>query len=546
MSLALTTFSSCEDFFDPDDNIVLPGDDYMKEASEMYAGFVGITTKLQIIADKSIYLTDSRAEMFEPTGNSTDLYALYNYEPDLTGNTYADPAKYYDVIMACNDYLDKIREYKNNHTASIDESHYKALVGGVLRVKAWTYFMLGKIYGQAVWFDEPMRELVEYPKPIGLDEIIEKCTNLLEVGFDGVDGKSKMSWTEWIIATDELGAEAAQAYAEWDLMSIEYFALAAELELWKRNPNYYRIAYELILPKMNEAFATALNTNYRKWMLGIGYGNGLSGVFNGSSTIRPAVAVSMISFNYEKNQMNTLYDLFYGNDRMLIPTDSAVARYRNPEFNPAPEGQDFTLSYDKRESTFIGTDSKGKYIFKKYTKSTKDNPIYIYRSSDLYFMLIEAFNHLEQYDQMNALLHNGVSAVFPMGGVTWIGFTDFWTQYTPRGTASTQDTGIRGVLGTSFGKTRRTLLTYDGSQDKELSKKNNDLEILREIILEQAGEGKTYQAMLRMARRYNDYNIIADLVCPKYPEAKQAEIRSKIVNGSYFVPWNIDSKSSTH
>lgn len=113
--IAMMGLSACSDFFEPDNNTMLKGDDYIKEASEMYAGFLGVATKMQAIGDKAIYLTDSRAEMMIPTDRDVDMYALSNYESDLTGNKYADPAKYYDLIISCNDYLQKIYEFKQAH-----------------------------------------------------------------------------------------------------------------------------------------------------------------------------------------------------------------------------------------------------------------------------------------------------------------------------------------------------------------------------------------------------------------------------------------------
>lgn len=65
--IAMMGLSACSDFFEPENNTMLKGDDYIKEASEMYAGFLGVATKMQAIGDKAIYLTDSRAEMLIPT-----------------------------------------------------------------------------------------------------------------------------------------------------------------------------------------------------------------------------------------------------------------------------------------------------------------------------------------------------------------------------------------------------------------------------------------------------------------------------------------------
>ena len=111
---------SCDDYFNPGDNTRLDGDNYIKEQSELYSGYLGVINKLQDVGDKAIYLTDTRAELLEPTGNNDELVAIYNYEPDLVGNSYADPAKYYDLVIACNDYLAKAKTYKNAHAEAID------------------------------------------------------------------------------------------------------------------------------------------------------------------------------------------------------------------------------------------------------------------------------------------------------------------------------------------------------------------------------------------------------------------------------------------
>ncbi|MCD8185788.1 MAG: hypothetical protein LUD68_04825, partial [Rikenellaceae bacterium] len=122
--------TACSDFFDADSDSILKEDQYISEESEMYAGFLGIITKLQAVADKAIYIIEPRAEFVEVTTNApSELYALYNYDENLAGNSYADPAPYYDMVIACNDYLLKMTEYKNNvPEKSINMTHYEALI----------------------------------------------------------------------------------------------------------------------------------------------------------------------------------------------------------------------------------------------------------------------------------------------------------------------------------------------------------------------------------------------------------------------------------
>lgn len=523
---------ACSDFFEPSNQTILKGDNYMKELSEMYAGYMGITTKLQAIGDKSIYLNDTRGELLEITENSSgDLYSIYNYEKDLKGNIYADPAPYYDVIIACNDYLFKIKEYRENRSG-YDLNHYKGLVSCALRVKAWTYLTMGKIYGQVVWFDDPLFELEDIADESkfqvkNLEEIIDACVQLLENGYDIVDKATyDMPWYEWISSDADI--EDVGLYTFWDIMAPPYFVLAAELALWQER---YQDVVDLILPKMDEAFASSSSRSSTcKYMRNAGYN--WEKIFQQD---RPAThaAVAVICYDYTKGQTNQMLKHFgteSPNEYLLKPSVYGMERYKDSITNPGGN-----TKVDTRYIAFTLDDS-GRRIFRKYrgrqTSRTyayqDDVHIYMYHSAELYFMLMESLNHLGRYNEMYALMNEGVDYYFPGGDVSWAGFTDNWT-------ATTRSYGDRGIR-TVMGMPNREL-KIAGSED---IKKYNDLQILDEILLDLAGEGKTYPAMLRIARRYNDYNIIADRVVPKYEERAE-EIRAKIHDGGYFIYWDLFS-----
>ena len=120
------------------------------------------------------------------------------------------------------------------------------------------------------------------------------------------------------------------------------------------------------------------------------------------------------------------------------------------------------------------------------------------------------------------------------------------------------DNGVRGILG--LGKRdmwqtpediKEEIVAeqkLDGLSDEDKIKKHNDIELVKEAFLEFPCEGKTYPLMIRVAKRWNDYSFIADFVGQKYEsdQAKQAEVKAKIMNGAYFVPWDLQGKSSSH
>ena len=59
----------------------------------------------------------------------------------------------------------------------LSDSDYKGIIGGALRYKAWAYLMLAKIYGEAVYLDDPLatyQDLSQYPV-LKFDQLIDKC-----------------------------------------------------------------------------------------------------------------------------------------------------------------------------------------------------------------------------------------------------------------------------------------------------------------------------------------------------------------------------------
>ena len=131
------TLSGCSDFWDPETDDEFNGDEGFTSNTEMYTGFLGIMTKMQDIGDKEILLTEPRGELIEPSDESdNELIALYNYDQNLQTNSYANPQGYYEVIIACNDYLQNMKEYKSRPNVDLDA--WQALVASALRVKVWT------------------------------------------------------------------------------------------------------------------------------------------------------------------------------------------------------------------------------------------------------------------------------------------------------------------------------------------------------------------------------------------------------------------------
>ena len=573
MGLLAMMLTSCGDFFTPDNDTTLSGNKYIKEGSELYSGFLGIITKMQAIGDKAIYLTDMRGELLEPTDNtSADLYSIYNYNDDLSGNPYADPAKYYDVIIACNDYLEKAKAYRATHMTTVDENDYKGLISSTVRLKTWTYLMLAKIYGQAVWFDDPMQSMKDIANqaPKALNELVDACDKLLNTGYDGINGTYNMSWNEWLDPAN--GATSTNAeYKRWNMMVPQYFILQGEISLWKGE---YQKAATTILEEMSKAFALAEyqgNVANIKYMRSGSYGSNFGQQYDSEMPVL-TVAESVIMYDYKFNQQNSLLNHFdRSGSYMLRASVTGARRFEDVTFNPPTDATAIKTS-DARYRAIQEIEKDLEYSIRKYrgfrksghTVAHDDVYIMIYHAADLYFMAIEALNNMGRYEPASVLMNQGVDVFYGAGvelGPQWQGLNSNWGLWTTlyAGFRRTYaDRGIRGILGLG----NRDMWQkpedikpevvieqrLDGLNDDDKIKKHNDVELVKEAFLEFPCEGKTYPLMIRVAKRWNDYSLIADFVGQKYANdlAKQAEVKTKILNGAYFVPWDLTGKASSH
>ena len=550
--LSALAFTACSDFFDPETDDQLNGEDYISSDTEMYTGFLGIMTKLQAIGDKEILLTDTRAELLEITTNSTsELISLYNYDPDLQGNSYADPAPYYEVIMACNDYLLKMREY--GKVVGVDPDVWADLVSSTIRVKAWTYKTIAEIYGEAVWFDSAVTELVDLTPANGfellpIEQVMDRALALMENGWEGVPSDRSINWIAWL-DPDKVTDIANSSFRQWNHMVPAYEGVYSELCLWKgaaldsKDPTgssarpYYQKVCDLILPAINATLITN-HGNPPYWIPSAASKGKWRDVFSNPS-LQFFEIISVIIYDYEQNQNNSLNDHFLYSDRnryLLAPSKAGMARWTDTAFNPGGKED------DRFNGTFRYPTSDQPVLYKYSVRSRtsfSDVHICTYRATQYHFYLVEALNHLGRYPQAIAILNNGVSPAYEAEDPGWAGFTANWTTAPEwEGSFRYPHIGIRGCMELAA----RKMVSDPDEADVTPAEavRHNDMQMLDETLMEFACEGRTYAFMNRMALRYNDLNIVADRVAPKYEEAgMDGMIRSRILAGGNFVHYDL-------
>jgi starch-binding outer membrane protein, SusD/RagB family len=544
-TLCVLSFVSCDDFFNTSPKNIINSSDYISQNDEAYKGFMGILTRMQNAGDHAIFLTDTRGDFMEITPNAPiALQNIYNYA-ETDGNEYANPTCYYSVIISCNDFIDKVRQYKEKSGASLDEktlTNYNALISSALRIKVWAYYTLGRIYGKAVWFDSPLENLADlndtkkFTWLNDMPSIVSACLNLLDNGIQqsgkNISANLDMDWVGYLDAETHNDVQ----YEYWKYLTPNYMLLRCELLSWRGNQDDWMWIRDNILAYLDVQHKTVsdykfsccipLTDIYYQMFYTERIGNNLQ-------------LVSSIMYDYSNNQKNRLVQYFCpdypGGGYYLRPSIHGIGKY--------PEGDVRSLTQRLVMTTINGQTSFSKYFYFRGTylrsKIFEIQPsVVLQRGHDYHFLLAEAENHLGNWRQTQCILNQGITNEFPY--VTSV--PSSWNTYYASWFAPSGGYGDIGIVGCVRGRnhviSKPTDAGYSLTESERM--KQYDLALLDEYLLEYTGEGKSYSYMIKMAQRYGDPSIVADRVCPKYPVEKQAAIRSAIEAGGYWVNWNLN------
>ncbi|WP_160066830.1 RagB/SusD family protein [Sphingobacterium bovisgrunnientis] len=523
---------SCSKYFEVDTRDMLLDEDYVSETNELYSGYIGVASKMQAIADQTIFLSDLRSDLLEPTQNAPqDLWDIYNYK-EGKGNEFANPSGYYDLIINANNYLSKVIAYKKSNPKAIEDADYNALVSGAIRFKVWTYLTLGKLYGKVAYFDNPNLTLSDISTlpVITLDELIPRLLNLMEIGVEGINGLYETNWANILFP----GIPTNQQDLVWNMICPSPLPLLMELQLWAKQYD------KVVMNGMNFIYD---NGSSRYKISSDDYNGEWIQVFTRDPITKTRVLINIVPYDYERNQTNRLIKYFSNTAPSvyyLRPTEVAMDRYRKQV-----RADGLTLGDLYRGENYTYALQNGDWVLRKYSRDREsESEIYknnvhvtIYRDADIHFFVIEALNNLGKFKEAEALLNDGISTYQDLNANNLQYPFNNEVQTTPL----RRNWGIRRrvAMGNVFPKelSKADLRTQQDSTDY---KKALDRLIVEETMLESAGEAKAYAAMIRIAKRWNDNSILADVVSKKYGSREQ-EIRNRLmIPENWFITYPLD------
>ena len=161
LTLLLGGFTACEDMLGVSSTSIQYEDRHtLNSAGDSLYSVIGILSKLQHIADRTVLLGELRGDLVTDNENTEkDLRELINHDVKAS-NVYMDYSDYYAVINNCNYFLAKV---DTNVIVSGQKVMLKE-VAVVKGIRAWTYMQLALIYQAVPFITEPILSLQDAEK----------------------------------------------------------------------------------------------------------------------------------------------------------------------------------------------------------------------------------------------------------------------------------------------------------------------------------------------------------------------------------------------
>lgn len=146
--------TSCEDILKTESKTVMyESENSLSQQTDTVYSVLGIIKQMQKIADRTVLLGETRADLVEVTDHvNADLLAIANFDEITEDNRYNSIVDYYAIINNCNYFLAKADTSLTINERKIFEKEYAAVLG----FRAWTYLQMAQIYGKVPFVTEPI------------------------------------------------------------------------------------------------------------------------------------------------------------------------------------------------------------------------------------------------------------------------------------------------------------------------------------------------------------------------------------------------------
>ncbi len=158
----LGNLTSCEDFFNPDQDNAVTEDQLYGDWYEYRSAAMGLYALQQDLIEQIVVLGELRSDLLTVTENAdADLMEIYNFNVSKE-NKYASPQNFFKLIAATNRFISILeKEHPDVLNSAAEVNNYDKLYGEALCMRAWAYFNAVRIYGKVPLIDERISTIEE-------------------------------------------------------------------------------------------------------------------------------------------------------------------------------------------------------------------------------------------------------------------------------------------------------------------------------------------------------------------------------------------------
>jgi tetratricopeptide (TPR) repeat protein len=476
------SFSCSDDFYNESiGNKITPEQHYTSQR-DLKALLNGVFVPLQTAVPNLLLLDGLRSDMLDVTSTSDSYMKEINNQEKLSvNNPYLDGEDFYKAIITINEILKNIDQvWVKDPTTNL--SFPKYYTGAFITTRAWCYFNIVRIYGEAALINDNLPTYQTIQTFLSKKVMIDTLINQIK---------------PYVINTTLIN-------------EAPYFGPNTKMllgELYLENNNYDSAAYYLKIGLEsfgNDIGNYKVTSRFSKELWGeIFYNDKFDFFAKGIENI------SLIKYDLFKKQNNKFVE--WSQSRKIQPSNVIVNLF-NTQLSTTGDFGDKWRGADLTFDTVKGTTD---YYVSKYMIQKGDplsNYIPINRAADVHLLLAEALNRKGDTALAMALLNKGIKNMdnIPDEYFRWI-----------------NNIGVRGRVDL---EKKVIPAGVDMSNPSAVTNAIEDL-IIEERAMELAYEGKRWFDLVRIAERRNDPSYLADKVAAKFSDpAKASQIRNKLMD----------------
>jgi len=375
LGMALLTLISCEKFFNPDSEVLLPEDENYSDYLSSRASVNGLYALMQDLMEAYVVNGELKGDMLVTSSKASgNLQQIYDRQFALD-NPYLDILPFFTLIANANDVIQHL-DITMEEGTSYDEDLHNMYAEAVI-IRTWVYFYLSRNYTGVPYLTS---DYSASGAPASIEDwLADNASTMVSLDMLINDAEG---------VVDLLDPSGYTSTGFFNVASAH--ALIGEMYLWI---NDFDHAIEALMKSASSAdyyrFILDSDLERARWQ----------NIFKGDESAADEIMTKIVFSKGEKqeNQFLDFFSSISANGSQLLPVSQAIENLQG--------------SY-RFDGTFQDNEEISKYTRSLDNPYSSDMPVILYRAADVHLMLAEAYNRKGEIELALDLVNDGNDSLF--------------------------------------------------------------------------------------------------------------------------------------